>query len=76
MEIILQNDEERKEELEETIDALNKIYDDASSKDIKSDILDLVTNYETELQDIENRLAEEYEKEMKYMNLEYERSVS
>lgn len=72
---ILQNDEERKEELEETIDALNKIYDDASLEDIKNDILYLVTHYEIELQNIKNRLADEAKKEMKYMNLEYERSV-
>lgn len=72
---ILQSLDERAEELEETIDDLNKIFDNAYSEDIKDDISSLVLEYEKELQNINNRLAEEGKVEKRYMNLEYERSV-
>lgn len=69
------DDIDRCEELERTIDLLNTVFNFAESEDIKSDITDLILNYETELQDLNNELARKAEDERRFLSREYERSV-
>lgn len=66
---------ERCDELDDVIDTLDSLYNRIYSDDIKSDILDIVTKYEEEHQNLENELQEEAETEKKYLNREYMREA-
>ena len=66
---------DRYEELERVIDALDSIYSTIKSKDIKSDILDLIYRYETERQELGNKIDEEIEDDLAFLNKEYMRDA-
>lgn len=66
---------ERCDELDDVIDTLDSLYNRIYSDDIKSDILDIVTKYEEERQNLENELQEEAEEEKRYLNREYMREA-
>ena len=62
---------ERCDELDDVVDTLDSLYNRVYSEDIKSDILDFVTKYEEEHQNLENELQEVAEEEKRYLNSEY-----
>lgn len=66
---------DRYEELERVIDALDSIYSTIKSKDIKSDILDLIYRYETERQELGNKIDAEIEDDLAFLNKEYMRDA-
>lgn len=66
---------DRYEELEKVIDALDSIYNTIESKDIKSDILDLIYRYETERQELGNKIDAEIEDDLAFLNKEYMRDA-
>ena len=66
---------DRYEELEKVIDDLDRIYNTIESKDIKSDILDLIYRYETERQELGNKIDEEIEDDLAFLNKEYMRDA-
>ena len=66
---------DRYEELEKVIDALDSIYNTIRSKDIKSDILDLIQKYETERQELGNKIDAEIEDDIAFLNKEYMRDA-
>lgn len=66
---------DRYEELEKVIDALDSIYNTIRSKDIKSDILDLIYKYETERQELGNKIDAEIEDDIAFLNKEYMRDA-
>lgn len=66
---------DRYEELEKVIDALDSIYNILKSKDIKSDILDLTYKYETERQELGNKIDAEIEDDIAFLNKEYMRDA-
>lgn len=66
---------DRYEELEKVIDALDSIYNTIKLKDIKSDILDLIYRYETERQELGNKIDEEIEDDLAFLNKEYMRDA-
>lgn len=66
---------DRYEELEKVIDDLDSIYNTIESKDIKSDILDLIYRYETERQELGNKIDEEIEDDLAFLNKEYMRDA-
>ena len=66
---------DRYEELEKVIDDLDSIYNTIESKDIKSDILDLTYKYETERQELGNKIDAEIEDDLAFLNKEYMRDA-
>lgn len=72
---ILVDDEERLSELEEMLIKLDDIKQDSISEDIIEDVTDLIIKYTPELEAINERLAEKQKEEMRFQNLEYEKSV-
>lgn len=66
---------DRYEELEKVIDDLDRIYNTIESKDIKSDILDLTYKYETERQELGNKIDAEIEDDLAFLNKEYMRDA-
>lgn len=66
---------DRYEELEKVIDDLDSIYNTIESKDIKSDILDLTYKYETERQELGNKIGAEIEDDLAFFNKEYMRDA-
>lgn len=66
---------DRYEELEKVIDALDSIYNTIKSNDIKSDILDLTYRYETERQELGNKIDAEIEDDLAFLNKEYMRDA-
>lgn len=66
---------DRYEELERVIDALDSIYSTIKSKDIKSDILDLIYRYETERQELGNKIDAEIKDDLAFLNKEYMRDA-
>ena len=72
---ILCDDEERCSELEEMLSKLDDIKQDSVSEDIIEDITDLIIKYTSELEEVNDRLIKKQKQEMKFENLEYEKSV-
>lgn len=57
------------------INTLDSLYNELNSKDIKSDITDLVLKYEEEYQDSNEELAKVAEEEREYLEREYIKSA-
>ena len=74
MEILL-DDEERCSELEEMLSKLDDIKQDSESEDIIEDVTDLIIKYTPKLEEINERLIKKKEEELRFLNLEYEKSV-
>ena len=72
---ILCDDEERCSELEEMLSKLDDIKQDSVSEDIIEDITDLIIKYTSEFEEVNDRLIKKQKQEMKFENLEYEKSV-
>lgn len=66
---------DRYEELEKVIDALDSIYNIVQSKDIKSNLMDMILDYENEKQDLGNKIDAEIEDDIAFLNKEYMRDV-
>ena len=66
---------DRYEELEKVIDALDSIYNIVQSKDIKSNLMDMILDYENEKQDLGNEIDAEIEDDIAFLNKEYMRDV-
>lgn len=64
---------------EETLDSLKSVKIDCYNKDMKefieTTIKDFIYKYEREYVECQQELEEESNKEKRYMNLEYEKSV-
>ena len=72
---ILFDEEERCSELEEMLSKLDDIKQDSVSEDIIEDITDLIIKYTSEFEEVNDRLIKKQKQEMKFENLEYEKSV-
>ena len=72
---ILFDDEERCSELEEMLSKLDDIKQDCISEDIIEDITDLIIKYTSELEKVNDRIIKKQKQEMRFQNLEYEKSV-
>lgn len=66
---------DRYEELEKVIDALDSIYNIVQSKDIKSNLMDMILDYENEKQDLGNKIDAEIEDDLAFLNKEYMRDA-
>lgn len=66
---------DRYEELEKVIDTLDSIYNIVQSKDIKSNLMDMILDYENEKQDLGNEIDAEIEDDIAFLNKEYMRDV-
>lgn len=66
---------DRYEELEKVIDTLDSLYNTINSKDIKSNLMDMILDYENEKQDLGNEIDAEIEDDIAFLNKEYMRDA-
>lgn len=66
---------DRYEELEKVIDTLDSLYNTINSKDIRSNLMDMILDYENEKQDLGNEIDAEIEDDIAFLNKEYMRDV-
>lgn len=66
---------DRYEELEKVVDTLDSLYNTINSKDIKSNLIDMIIDYENEKQDLGNEIDAEIEDDIVFLNKEYMRDA-
>lgn len=66
---------DRYEELEKVVNTLDSLYNTINSKDIKSNLIDMIIDYENEMHDLGNEIDAEIEDDLAFLNKEYMRDA-